>query len=169
MDPLLSVLNKSATGTLSKADLGQSLTTSPTGGGPTGTRFHDLLAQKSNGDMQDMIDKTFDLNSRGPQSIAAEDIHLTVSGQEVSGIDGISGKAIETNGNTVMNLFSQVNGDFNRLNNMVDVINSGKRLSQQDLIGIQVFSSKAILGVEVFSRLFEQTAKAGMGMFQMQV
>lgn len=164
MDPILAELNKKAATQFSKQDLGRNLQIS----NADSSRFSNLMAEKNSQHLQELIEKSFDLNqSQVPQSAKAEDIHLSVDGNgEVKSIDD---KAIDSNQNTLYELFGQVNGDFNRLNSMVDLVSSGTKLSQRDLIGLQVFSARAIFSIETFTRVAEQASKTVNTLYNMQV
>ena len=164
MNPILSQLSNSATKNLAPTDMGKTLrvdvpntTTSP--------RFFDVMSQKGTEKIADFISQSFDLGANQmPQSVSAEDITLSV---EAPG--EVGNHAVSTDKNTLATMLGDVNSDLNRLDSMVDIVSSGVKLSQRDLIAMQAFMAKSMLATETFSRGIAEVGKSLMNTLNMQV
>ena len=79
MDPVLDVLSKNATRSIGKMDIGKDLAVNA-GNPGANSRFFDLMTQKSNESLKEIVLNQVDFGAQGgPQSIPAADLELTLS------------------------------------------------------------------------------------------
>ena len=164
MNPILSSLSSNAASKLAPTGLGKNIKADVAISTPN-LRFFDVMSQKNTEKLNELASQNFDLNgSNKTPSVSAEDIQLSVVEPGEVGMHGVS-----TDKNTLTNLLSDMNGDLNRLDSMVDVLGSGTKLSQRDLSGMQVFMSKSMIAIETVTRGASEVAKAVNSAFNMQV
>lgn len=170
MNPILASLNKGAAQNLTKGNLGGNLRIDTGAGG--NNRFSEIMARKNAEQMSALHDftaKTFDLQgAQQTPSISADAINLSVETPgETPG--GIKVHAVETDKNVLANYLSEVNGNMNQMDQVVDMVQSGTQLTQRDLIAIQIFVGKSAVATETFTRAGEQIGKFAQNVLNMQV
>jgi hypothetical protein len=166
MNPILASLNKGAAQGLAKGNLGGNLRIDT--GSSGNNRFSEIMMRKNAEQMsslQDFTAKTFDLQGmQQTPSISADAINLSVESP-----GEIRVHAVETDKNVLANYLSEVNGNMNQMDQVVDMVQSGTQLTQRDLIAIQIFVGKSAVATETFTRAGEQIGKFAQNVLNMQV
>lgn len=164
MDPIAAQLTKGAIQNKAPKPVAPNYSTDKTGFGSFGDLLNNQMKtnQQSTSHLLEMVDNMMGDTGNSMKAIPAPEVQ--VSKTEIP--DGVQPVAKSAD---LMELFKEVNTSQNNMSQLIEQLSSGKKLSTQELLSVQVFVHHHTVSYELVSKTGEMVNNAIQRPTQMQV